>query len=216
MNNLTNDVTYKDEYGHTMLHFACHCHDFERVSFLINNGAEVNCYNIHSQTPLLLVTEKCGKDTAKIVKILLENGAYSDCKSYMLGETPLMKAACHGCLETVSLLHHHNKNLINQRDNKGKTAVIKAFEYNQLHVAAYLLNNGATFDESEIKDKKRLCLLKQEVDIQKILPISGFLDEKNKLMKSIGKDLTVNILSEHFQLPPSMLLDIIDIKKQII
>jgi ankyrin repeat protein len=120
------------------LHFVCLTNNVEEVINAINNGADVNCLDIHGQyTPLLVVTNS---DNLKAVEILLENGANTELS--WEGYTPLLLACSAGYLDIAQLLIKYGANL-EARDNEGHTPVLQAFLEGKTDVVNYLLAMGA-------------------------------------------------------------------------
>ena len=66
------DIDIKDEYGDTALMIAIKISNYAGSEILIKNGANVNTYNLSNENPLTIAVSR---DSVKIFKLLLENGA---------------------------------------------------------------------------------------------------------------------------------------------
>ena len=72
------DINGRDDSQNTPLHGVAHSRlSAEMVSFLVQNGANVNAVNIHKDTPLIIAASY---GNPEIVGILMKNGARKDLK----------------------------------------------------------------------------------------------------------------------------------------
>ena len=116
------DINYLDERGNSALFFASKSGRFECVEYLLEQGAMVN----HSGTPVTPLVFTCTTGHIKIVKLLVDNGAYLN--GLNNSKTLPMLAACeNGYLNIVKYLIEKGCNYLN-RDKTNRSA---------LHIAVF-------------------------------------------------------------------------------
>ena len=119
--------TSGSQHGSTPLVLACYYKKIEIVEALIKAGADTNKKTKNKNTPLLVACEAYETDSvivAKIVKILLENGANPNILKNN-NESPLHYAAMYGHAQAVSLLIKHGAD-VNAKGGYKRTALIYA------------------------------------------------------------------------------------------
>ena len=116
------DVHIKDAVGRTPLRIAAERGAIHIVTFLIENGADVNVTDANGNTPLIFIINKTG-DLA-ITKRLLEKGAAVNTQN-RTGETALMYAAWRGHANIVRLLLE-NRADVTLKNRRGGTALTLA------------------------------------------------------------------------------------------
>ncbi len=114
------DVNLKDAVGRSPLRIAAEKGNINVVSFLIENGADVNVTDANGNTPLIFIINKTGN--LEITERLLEKGAAVNTQNGN-GETALMYAAWRGHAKIVRLLleNRADATLKNRRDDTALT-----------------------------------------------------------------------------------------------
>lgn len=113
-----NNPDLVDEFGESPLHYACFFDTPEMASFLIENGANINCLDNSGQTP---VHKACMRNRITTAQLLLLHGADIDCIDYE-GRTPLHCACREGKIPSISFLIENGAN-VNRLDKSGRTAL---------------------------------------------------------------------------------------------
>ncbi len=127
--------------GATALHWAAVHGNAKAAAELVRAGAEVNCLNEYSVSPLSLACEYGSVDVAKI---LLTSGA--DANAARLGkETPLMFAALSGNAELARLLIKHEAK-VDAKEARQQTALMWAAASGNDAVVKVLVEAGAELD----------------------------------------------------------------------
>ena len=149
------DVTIEDEEGESPLHVAALTvtgfSSAAIVKLLVQAGAELNCRNIHEETPLLFAAQECNLPLAKV---LLEAGAEVNCRNDR-GSTPLVYAAAtrpwNRIPAMIKLLLEAGANA-NLRDRGGLSPLDHALHPEEVFLAAVkmLLEAGADLN---LRDK---------------------------------------------------------------
>ncbi len=120
------------------LHIAAQENHLQAVSFLIENGADVNASNFFNDTPLSLA---CDEGCTNIARVLLENGANLDMRNKR-GRTSLFQACRKRNEDLVVLLVQHGAD-VNISDKTGHTPLTISIYYHFPEIAKYLIKNGA-------------------------------------------------------------------------
>ncbi len=129
----------ENEVQHTALMSAARNGQLDVVRLLLDRGANAWHRNAEGFTPLHCAVGAPpydGEKQAKIVSLLLENGAdpNSVCQS---GGTPLMNAAWFGCNTSIPVLLKAGADR-SHRDNKGRTAEDMAVERGRTNIVEIL------------------------------------------------------------------------------
>jgi ankyrin repeat protein len=167
---------------------ACMAGDTAMISFLINNGANVNYYN--GETALM---EACEEGKLEAVKLLLNKGAdidQKDCEANAKtanyvhkGETALMMAIKKGHSDIVTYLIEKGAN-INYLDLLHESPLYKAVDANNFEIAKLLIDKGANVMDTCHGGQTLLMLacVHENIEIIKIL---------------ISKKIKINVKDEH-------------------
>ena len=105
-----------DDRGNFLIHKAVHKDAIDAVSFLLDNGADVDAQNTSKVTPL---NWAAGRGNLKIAELLIQRGAQVDTQD-VRGVTPLRAAAFRGHKDLVELLLANGADP-NLKDGKGRT-----------------------------------------------------------------------------------------------
>lgn len=128
------DVNIKDALGRVPLGIAAEKGHTEIVTFLVENGAEVNIADASGNTPLIFIIHKTGN--LEITKRLLEKGAALNIQN-RTGETALMYAAWRGHSDIVKLLID-NRADVTLKNRQGDTALTLAKSRGHLKIVEML------------------------------------------------------------------------------
>lgn len=122
----------------------------EMVKYLVEHGANVNAKDNYNNVALAVASE-CG--LLEVVKYLLANGAIID--GYVLYRTALG-----GKVEVMKLLIENGADInsadIKASNEKGDTALIKAFKMGKTPMAQLLIENGADINAKNNEGKSAL------------------------------------------------------------
>ncbi|VDI63692.1 Hypothetical predicted protein [Mytilus galloprovincialis] len=152
-------INQVDNSGQTSLMYACEYGHYKVVETLMQNkNLTINTRDKNGCTALFLTCSK-RNPSYKIVKALFKEKDHSSDVTIgnNSGITPLMLLCSRGNEEQVSetidiLIQSSIDNvLVNQKDHKGKTALIHACEHKHIQIIKQLLDNGASIT-SECKE----------------------------------------------------------------
>ncbi len=140
------NLNFKDKDNKTLLMYVAQCNtDVRTTKYLIDRGADINAKNNNEWTAIMYAARY--NPNPAVMEDLILRGA--DTSPNSVGLTLTMLASCNdnpGVL--ITLLKY--KNEVNDQTNKGKTALMYAYENNKSdELKKILIENGA--DES-IKD----------------------------------------------------------------
>ncbi|MGH8671404.1 MAG: ankyrin repeat domain-containing protein [Burkholderiales bacterium] len=127
------DIT--DRKGNTLLILAAKANARRVLKILLGSKAEINAWNNHSETALMLAAYHGHLD---VVRELLVHRALVDKK----GWTALIYAAFNGHLEIASVLLESGGN-VNAATDNGSTALMMAARQGHLEMVKLLLQHGA-------------------------------------------------------------------------
>ncbi|MGG4490593.1 ankyrin repeat domain-containing protein [Metabacillus idriensis] len=104
----------ENDNGLTLLGLACHYGEAEFVEMLLNKGADINAAS-HSKLSFIpsntaLHAAIAGKQSPKLIKLLLQNGANVNAIDSD-GHAPIQTAAFEGNTEIASLLIHNGADI---------------------------------------------------------------------------------------------------------
>ncbi|MDE0684573.1 MAG: ankyrin repeat domain-containing protein, partial [Candidatus Poribacteria bacterium] len=128
------DVNLKDAVGRSPLRIAAEKGDINVVTFLIENGADVNVTDANGNTSLIFIINKTGN--LEITERLLEKGAAVNTQNGN-GETALMYAAWRGHANIVRLLLQ-NRADATVKNRRGDTALSLADSQGHLEIVEIL------------------------------------------------------------------------------
>ena len=131
---------YDNNHEMTLLMEACKNNYTEIVELLLSykkNEIDINKKNTQGSTALMFASEN---GNAKIVKLLIENGANPDLQNNS-GLTALMLACDNLKNEVIKLLIENNAN-INLEDKNSNTALMIACEKNDIETVELLINKN--------------------------------------------------------------------------
>ena len=128
------DVNRKDAVGRSPLCIAAERGDIDVVTFLIENGADVNVTDVNGNTPLIFIINKTGH--LEITQRLLGKGAAVNTQN-RTGETALMYAAWRGHADIVRLLLN-NRADATLKNGQGETALTLAESKGHLEIVRML------------------------------------------------------------------------------
>jgi ankyrin repeat protein len=134
------------------VHIACSNNDIENIKKLIENGKDVNSYNINGNTPL---HEACINGHTNVIKFLISNGAKINATNYYSKDTPLHKAVQYNHIDSVKILLETNADIHNI-DVCRKSALYTAYYNKRIDIANLLIEKGAYLSSNEIKFLKSL------------------------------------------------------------
>lgn len=130
----------RGDFEKTPLHMAAETGRLPLVTYLVEQGADVNGLMRYKQTPLHLAAVGGHKEVAAF---LLDHGAATDSDQW--DETPLHAAAQYGQKEMIVLLLDHGAN-INAKDEHGEPPIEDAATVGNLEVYQLLVARGAKVD----------------------------------------------------------------------
>lgn len=199
------EIDCKDDDGYTPL---CRAYirdgNEEIVSFLLENGADVNAQWTSRRTPL---HNACIDGRDELVSIFLKNGANVKAKDAG-GDTPLHHACRQGHDSIVSILWQHcaKVSISITKNNAGQTPLIIASMEGHDHIVSSLLNKGA--DANNEGDDKRMplhwaCAKGHDKVVLLLLDAGAFVNAKDEnrqtplcLACMNGHDVIVAVLLE--------------------
>lgn len=143
----------RDQYGKTALMAACEYGFFPIVSFLVENGSEVNLKDERGCSPL---TFAAANNRPEIVTFLLSKGADIESKT-KIGFTPLIIASQQNSIESIVVLFNNEVNL-NNTDETGATALMIAIQEGSSDVIQFLVENGCDLNIQDSNGNSALIL----------------------------------------------------------
>ena len=161
-------------FGNTALIKASHEGYFKIAELLVENGADVNMKNIHSETAL---ASSLNKANLEIAKLLINNGADVNLKNV------LIKAVLAGNCDMVKLMIQSGADLNSKNGLSGETALTEAVTKDNLDIAKLLVESGADLDAQNNNGDSALikAALLGQFDMAKLLIESGAdVNIKNK------------------------------------
>ncbi len=136
------NINIKTDYGEeSPLYLAVRSGNLELVSFLTENGTDVNMPNIKKRTPIMVA---CATGNYEIFKYLLENGAKLGVVD-VCGDNLLIKAISSEKrdFEIFKTLIKMGENINYRNDKDGDTALTRALKLAPDRYVDYLLESGA-------------------------------------------------------------------------
>jgi len=140
------DIGAKNEWGWTLLNWACYRGNTELALKLIEKGAGIEARDKWGRTPLHIACYH-GNNTELALK-LIEKGADIEAKCNV-GQTPLDYACSEGKTETGLMLIEKGAD-VRARDNDGRTPLHDACRWNNTEIAIALIEKGA---DTEARDE---------------------------------------------------------------
>jgi ankyrin repeat protein len=134
------DCSQTTDDGSGPIHIACQNGYFECVKALLDRcKVDVNCTDISGVTPAY---KCCLAGYVKILHLLIQHGADMSLAD-TTGESPAHVASIYGRVKMLALIKKVNADLINQRDDEGRTPSLYARQYRQNGTAEWLIEHGA-------------------------------------------------------------------------
>nr|XP_045587401.1 transient receptor potential cation channel subfamily A member 1-like [Procambarus clarkii] len=148
------NLDYKDGVGNTALHITAKLGFEKFVDLLLETGAPPDIQNNVGNTPVM---EAVIKNKVNCVKELIENGAVVSIKNNAKRSVLHLAVAkkADECMEYL-LTIDRVKDILNEKDNDGFTALFIAVKKHSENCAVLLLNAGAS---PSVKSQHKLCLL---------------------------------------------------------
>ncbi len=192
-------VRIMKRHGYTNLHLAVIECKISKIQRLLERGADPNAETEEKMAPLHYAAEYC----PEAIPILLKHGADPYARDEG-GLTPLHIAALEGSVEAVKALIHTDVNI---RDNKNRTPLHLALEYEHCDAALLLLQHGADINAVDNDGRTPLHLAAQAgcVEAVKLLLQGGantnVRDNKNNTVlhyavKSLNRDVVELVLRD--------------------
>ena len=116
------------------------------VNILVNNGADVNYYNIYNNKSILIYAIEYNR--VNIFNILLKNGANINIPNSSTGMTPFKYAIINDKIEYVKILVNKKANVNYYNIHDQKSVLLYAIEYNRDNIFDFLLKNGANINNT--------------------------------------------------------------------
>ncbi len=135
----------------TGLRAAINSHQTQIVTFLVNNGADMNTKTGDGQTIFMTAISQRNKE---LTQFLIEKGANIEVKSAN-GNTPLMSAISSGNLELVKFLIECGIN-VNDKTKNDTTPLMKAALRGYTDIVKELLQTGASVNDKTTKGETAL------------------------------------------------------------
>ena len=147
-------VNYQEpKYGNTLLKITVMNQQMKSFKALLENRADVNIHNTYTGASALIEACSFERYDLEYAELLLKNGAnVNDVetgkrqKGNSTRFSPLMAASQSGKLELVKLLVENGAN-VNCRNEYEQTALSRAVMVGRYHVALYLLQQGADYEQ---------------------------------------------------------------------
>jgi ankyrin repeat protein len=163
---------------------ACQSGHFECAKALLDRGkVDVNCTTtINRQTPAFFC---CVYGHVKILHLLIQHGADLSLADAS-GSSPAHMASAIGNVKMLALIKKVNADLINQRDNQGRTPLLYARESSQNGAAEWLIEHGAEEAGEPSEDMKLEASKVQLIQMQSITLTRPFISHKSSSLYSAG------------------------------
>ena len=144
--------------GSTALHYASAYGHVEVVSYLLDQGANIDKKDLDDGTALM---NACGSGHLEVVKLLLSWGADPTICD-IAGWTPLMVASYGRHVDVVRCLVRNKavKAIIDTQDNNGRTALFRASSRNRTEMVKLLVEVGANPMVADKEDDTPLNIAK--------------------------------------------------------
>lgn len=142
-------LSAKDNEGFSLLHHAARCDQAKLVSFLLDNGADIDMKGDNGCTALYVAVRHKSTET---VKVLLQRGADPSIPDDET-ETPLLFAARRGYKDITALLLKDTRTEVNYADSRDLTPFHAACSSGDRSLCELLLKHGA---DLTAKTKNRL------------------------------------------------------------
>ncbi len=141
------DINATDARGYTPLMLAAANRHIEVVKSLLKKNKNLEAKNTDGKTALILAAANGYTET---VRLLLKEGANinttdKDCC------TPLIRAAANGHIEVARLLINKTQENLENKNNRGRTALMLAAANNHKNIVVLLLNQGADINTTDNK-----------------------------------------------------------------
>jgi ankyrin repeat protein len=128
-----------DNKGATPAFIACQNGHTECLSLLINHGAQLDKADATGTTPAYIA---CQNGHVKILHLLIQHGA--DLRlADTSGRSPAHMASVIGRVKMLALIKRVNADLINHRDNRGRTPLFYARQLDHDDAVEWLIEHGA-------------------------------------------------------------------------
>ena len=164
------DVNATNDNGGTALMFAAIPGHLETMKLLVDHGADVNAFAHFHWTALMVAASKGHGDG---VRLLLRSGADPNVQD-TYGWTPLMRAVYGDKRDAVTALLEDERLNLEERDERGATALHVAVERGRSALVARLLARGA--DPRSIDDAGRG--LRHKASVQGYHEIAAMLEAR--------------------------------------
>jgi ankyrin repeat protein len=157
-------VNQRDVTGNTALHYAAFAGNNLLVQLLFQNGANVSA-NKTGRTALHFAA-KSGKESTKIVQLLLDQGAEIDAPDDF-GRTALHETVRNGKLQILGTLLDRGASL-ERTDFGGITALHIAVENKDVSTVRLLLDRGANPEAADLWGRRALYKAARKGDVDKV------------------------------------------------
>jgi len=151
-------IKAKDNKGFTPLHSAVSKGRKSVVTYLVNNGADINAKNKNGLTPLFQALDLSRNNVAKV---LIEKGADLNIKGYR-NRTLLHMAARSGNAAIASLLIKKGAN-VNASDSRSTTPLDVAVSAGKTEAARILLDNGGKINTFNTEKEETRILISRAI-----------------------------------------------------
>jgi ankyrin repeat protein len=163
------NISFKDTYGYTPLHWAAYGGQLSTARLLIDRHADVNAVDLKMETPLMLAAAAY----PEVVHLLVEKGANVNAFDGSHW-TALEYAVKKNQRETVTFLLAHGAHANTQDSDYGWTPLLYAADYGYLEIGRELVDSGA---DVNVKAKDGLTAL-QEARKESHPDFAKFLESK--------------------------------------
>lgn len=119
------NITYKNSFDDTLLHYAAKGGQAKMTLYLLLKGLDPQCQNKFNETPIFLAAEAGHLD---VVNILAKDSRINMEHQDKFGDTVLHFAARDGQLEICDFLMKKNKKIARIKNQEGKTALSYAID----------------------------------------------------------------------------------------